>query len=1048
MLRWIIETSLKFRHLLVFLAVILLVSGTSQITKMPIDVFPEFSPPLVEVQTEAQGLSTEEVEGLITVPIENALAGMQHLDVLRSKSVPGLSSVVMIFKRGTDIMEARQLVGERLAASQGILPNVSRPPVMIQPLSATSRVMKIGLSSKSLSLVEMSETYRWKIRPWLMKVQGVANVAVWGQRKRQLQVQVDPERLAANGLSLNEVMEATSDALDVGLLAYREGARTGTGGFIENETSRMKIRHVLPVVNPEGLSQVSFRSKDGRTFLLGDVTRIVEGHPPMIGDGIINDGPGLLLIVEKFPWANTFEVTHNVERALEELKPAIAGIAVDPTIFRPATFIETAIDNLKSALLIGVILVIGVLFLFLYEWRVALISMVAIPLSLLTATLVLAAMGATINTMVLAGLVIAIGAVVDDAIIDVENIVRRLRESEGDATRSIGRVIVEASLEVRSSIVYATLIIVLAIVPVFFLEGLSGAFFQPLATSYSLALLASMLVALTLTPALCYLLLSARPVSSKEPPFVSLLKRGYSAVLTPIVKAPAAAVVVTLVLSVAGFGLLPFLGQALLPSFKERDFLMHWVTKPGTSHDEMNRITIAASNELRAVPGVQNFGAHVGRAVAADEVVGINFTENWISVHPDADYDATLAKIQEVVDGYPGLYRDVMTYLKERIREVLTGSSEAIVIRVYGPELAELRKTIVNIKTALADVKGMKELHGELIEEIPHIAVKVDLDKAQSYGLKPGDVRRAASAIIGGIELSDIYMSSQLYDVLLIGSPHLRQNLTTVQNLMIDTPNGGQVKLVDVASVAMQPTPNVVKRERASRRMDIAANLSGERDLGSVVRDVEARLKTVDFPTQYHAELIGEHTERKAAEQRIFIFSLAALVGIFVLLQASFGSWRLATVAFLTLPSALVGGIIAAWVSGGIISLGSLVGFITVLGIAGRNAILLINHYQHLEQHEGMVFGRELALRGAMERLSPILMTALTTGLGIVPLVVAGNLPGHEIEHPMAVVILGGLVSSCLLNLFILPTIYLWLSKTDPFRIPQIAPVLRGNPAI
>jgi CzcA family heavy metal efflux pump len=807
----------------------------------------------------------------------------------------------------------------------------------------------------------------------------------------------------------------------------------------------MKIRHVLPVVSPEGLSQVSFRSTDGRTFLLGDVARIVEGHPPMIGDGIINDGPGLLLIVEKFPWANTFEVTHNVERALEDLKPAIAGIVVDPTIFRPATFIETAIDNLKSALLMGVILVIGVLFLFLYEWRVALISMVAIPLSLVTATLILAAMGATINTMILAGLVIAIGAVVDDAIIDVENIVRRLRESEGDSTRSIARIIVEASLEVRKSIVYATLIIVLAIVPVFFLEGLSGAFFQPLATSYSLALLASMLVALTLTPALCYLLLSAKPVRAKEPPFVSMLKRGYAAVLTPIVKAPAAAVIVTLLVSFAGFALLPFLGQALLPSFKERDFLMHWVTKPGTSHDEMNRITIAASNELRAVPGVQNFGAHVGRAVAADEVVGINFTENWISVHPDADYDATLAKIQEVVDGYPGLYRDVMTYLKERIREVLTGSSEAIVIRVYGPELPELRKTVANIKTALADVKGMKELHGELIEEIPHIAVKVDLEKAQNYGLKPGDVRRAASAIIGGIELSDIYLSSQLYDILLIGSPHLRQNLTTVQNLMIDVPKGGQVRLADVASVEMLPTPNVVKRERASRRMDIAANLSGERDLGSVVRDVKERLKTLDFPTQYHAELIGEHTERKAAEQRIFIFSLAALLGIFVLLQASFGSWRLATAALFTLPSALVGGIVAAWISGGIISLGTLVGFITVLGIAGRNAILLINHYQHLEQYEGMAFGRELALRGAMERLSPILMTALTTGLGIVPLVISGNLPGHEIEHPMAVVILGGLVSSSLLNLFILPTIYLWLAKTDPARIPKPSMNFREN---
>ena len=467
------------------------------------------------------------------------------------------------------------------------------------------------------------------------------------------------------------MQESASDALDVGLLAYREGARTGTGGFVENGENRLKLRHILPVLSAENLSKISFRSADGRTFMLGDVTRIVKGHPPMIGDGIINEGPGLLLIVEKFPWANTLGVTLGVEQALEELKPALGGIAIDSTIFRPATFIDTAIDNLQSALLIGVVLVIIVLFLFLYEWRIALISLVAIPLSLLSATLILAAMGATINTMILAGLVIAIGAVVDDAIIDVENIVRRLRENRSDPNLSVARVIIEASLEVRSSIVFATLIIILAIVPVFFLDGLSGAFFQPLAIAYSLALFASMVVALTLTPALCYMLFANRPVRSGEAPVVRALKRVYSAMLTPIIKSPRTAVIVTIVLSVIGFGMLPFFGQALLPSFKERDFLMHWVTKPGTSLDEMNRITIAASRELRAVPGVQNFGAHVGRAVAADEVVGINFAENWISVHPDADYDATVAKIQEVVDGYPGLYRDVMTYLKERVREVL-----------------------------------------------------------------------------------------------------------------------------------------------------------------------------------------------------------------------------------------------------------------------------------------------------------------------------------------------------------------------------------------
>jgi Cu/Ag efflux pump CusA len=626
--------------------------------------------------------------------------------------------------------------------------------------------------------------------------------------------------------------------------------------------------------------------------------------------------------------------------------------------------------------------------------------------------------------MILAGFAIALGEVVDDAIIDIENIMRRLRENRAAGTpRSPALVILDASLEIRSAVVYATLIIVLAVSPVFFMTGLSGAFFQPLAMAYVLALLASMVVALTITPALSLILLAKAPLERQESPLVRWLQQAYARVLARVLRAPRTAFAATGALVLVGLALLPLLGQTLLPSFKERDFLMHWVTKPGTSYPEMSRITIASSAELRAIPGVRNFGAHVGQAAQSDEVVGINFTENWISIDPKADYDQTLAAIQEVVDGYPGLYRDVLTYLKERIREVLTGSSQAIVARIYGPDLKVLRSQAEEVKKALAGIDGIIDLHTELQEDIPHIAVEVDLTAAERYGIKPGDVRRAAAALIGGIEVSDIYLATNLYDVTVWGMPETRRNLTSIRELLIDTPSGGHVRLGDVADVRVMPTPNFIRRENVSRRIDVSANVSG-RDLGSVVGDVERRLREIEFPLEYHAELVGEYTERQAAQARLLGFAIAAAFGIFLLLQACFGSWRLAIMAFLALPAALIGGVLASYASGGVISLGSLVGFLTVLGIASRNGILLINHYQHLEQQEGERFGPGLILRGARERLRPILMTALTTGLAISPLVLFGQIPGHEIEHPMAVVILGGLVTSTLLNLFVVPTLY------------------------
>ena len=1024
-MRLLVGASLKFRFIVIAIAVGLMYFGVERLRSMPVDVFPEFAPPMVEIQTPSLGLSPEEVENLVSIPLEESLQGIPGLITIRSKSVPQLSSIKLYFNRGADLLEARQLVSERMATVANTLPTWSSPPFMLPPLSATSRVMKIGISSKKLSVIDLSMIAYWKIRQRLLKVPGVANIAMWGERLKMLHVQVDPARLRANNTTLDQVRKGTSDALTSGMMFFSDGAHIGTGGWIETPNQRLGVRHVLPIVSPEDLAKVTLVGSDGKTRQLGDIANVLEDHQPMIGDGIINDGIGLLLIVEKFPWGNTLDVSLGVEKALAELRPGLPNMEIDSQIFRPATFIQMSIDNLTLALLLGCIFVVVVLFAFLYEWRVALISVVAIPLSLVTAGLVLYLQGATMNTMVLAGFVIALGAVVDDAIIDIENIVRRLRQARKEGSdESAFSIILNATLEVRSAIVYATLIIVLALLPVFFMEGLSGAFFQPLAFAYALALLASMLVATTVTPALALVLLRNAPLERRQSPLVTWLQGVYDKVLGRVVHSPRPAYITVGVVALLGVLVWPLLGQSLLPSFKERDFLMHWLTPPGTSHQEMNRITIQGSKELRAIPGVRNFGAHIGQALIMDEVVGMYFGENWISVDPKVDYDKTLAKIQETVDGYPGLFRDVLTYLKERIREVLTGSSEAVVIRIYGHDLDVLHDTAVDVEKALRGIDGLIDLHVELHKKIPQLQVKVDLAKAKQYGVRPGDVRRAAATLIAGEEAGDIFRDGKAYDVQIWSTPETRHSPTSLRELLIDTPKSGQVRLADVADVRIVPTPNVIEHENMKRRITVSGNVRG-RDLGSVVADVEERLKEVAFPRGYYSELVGEYAERQAVQRRMLTFALVAAVGIFVLLQTSFGSFRLAALLFLTLPSALVGGVLAAYIGGGVISLGSLVGFLTVFGIAARNGIMMINHFQHLERYEGETFGLALVKRGARERLAPILMTATTTGLALVPLVIAGNIPGQEIELPMAIVILGGLVTSTLLNLFVVPSLYL-----------------------
>ncbi len=1045
MIRAIVGTSLKFRYIVLAIAAGMMLFGVTELGRMPVDVFPEFAPPRVEIQTICLGLSAEEVESFVSVPMEQALMGVDGLDIMRSKSLGDLSAIEMLFKPGTNELLARQLVQERMATVIPTLPTWASPPVMMPPVSVTGRFMKIGLSSDSIPLTDMSMMAYWTIRARLLRVPGVANVCIWGEQLKMPQVRVDPDRMAAHKVTLDDVMETTADALDVGILYFSEGAMIGTGGFIDTPNQRVNIRPVSSLKSAAELAHVPIgdrKKADGTPLVLSDVADVVTDTWPLFGDAVINGGPGLMLVMQKYPWANTLETTRGVEAALDELRPGLPGLQIDSTIFRPADYIQLAFDNLTRALLFGCLLVMIVIAAFLFEWRTALISLLAIPLSLMAGALVLYAQGAALNTMILAGFVIAIGVVVDDAIIDVENIVRRLRQYRKEGVKkSTARIILEASLEVRQAIIHATLIDVVVLIPIFFIGGLSGAFFQPLAVSYGLAVMASMVVALTVTPALCYILLANAKIEQRESPLVNWLHRIYEPMLARIIARPRPVFFATGLVMLIGIGVLPLLGESLFPEFKERDFLMHWITKPGTSVAEEHRMAARVSKELRAIPGVRNFGSHIGQALQGDETAGVNFGENWISIDPSVDYDETVEAIEKVVAGYPGMYHNVETYLNETIDEVLSGSKETFSIRIFGPDLKGIHDKADEVEKAIKDIPGIVDLYVQLQSEVPEIQVKVNLPAALRYGVKPGDIRRASAVMMAGEEVGDLFIDGKAYDVNVWSIPSARHSVNSVQNMPIDTPHDGQVRLGDVADVRIAPVPSVVFRDNASRRIDVSGNVDAA-DLGAVMSEVQNRLDKVKFPLGYHAEVLGEYTERQNAQRRMMIFAIGGVIGVFLILLESFGNVRLAILGFLTLPSALVGGLLAAYFTGDVISLGSLVGFLTVFGIAARNKIMLINHYQHLEKYEGEVFGPHLALRGAVERLSPILMTALATGLALVPLIWTGNIPGHEIEYPMAIVILGGLVTSCLLNLFVVPSLYLQFGQGTSELIAEDATIV------
>ena len=1047
MINSIIGTSLRFRYLIVVLAAVLMVYGISQLGNAPVDVLPEFSPPFVEIQTEALGLSTEEVEQLITVPMEqDLLAGVAWLDVIRSESVPGLSSVVVYFEPGTEIYRARQMVAERLAQAAVGIPHVSKPPAMIQPTSSASRFMIVGLSSQELSLIEMSVLARWVIGPRFLSVPGVANVAIWGNRDQQLQVLVDPERLQDMGVTLDQIVETTGNALWVTPLTFLEGSTPGTGGFIDTPNQRIGVWHVLPISSPEDLAQVPV----ARTALtLGDVTEIVEDHQPLIGDAIKNDTPNLLLVIEKLPGTNILDVTKGVEDAITALQPGFSSIDFDATLFRPATFVETAMASLTRTLVIAAVLVTLVLGFLFYGWRTALISLVVIPVSLITALYVLHLRGATLNAMVLSGLVIALGLIIDDVVVDVEHIIRRLRQNHRKGNlEPAEHVILEATGEIRGTLIFATLIIVLAVLPVFFLQGVTGALFQPLATSFLLAVLAAMAVALTVTPVLSTWLLSNVNFENRESPRASWLQGSYERLLARTVQAPRMAYVVIAILVAAGLGVLPFLKQdQMLPTFREPYVLVRMDGTPGTSQPEMDRIVIRASSELRTIPGVQNVAAHVGRAVTGDQVVGINSAELWVSIGAGADYDATVAAIQDTVNGYPGLDREVRTYIQQTLSQPQTSASDRYTVRVYGEDHQTLRSEVQKVQQAVAGIDGVVDAQALLPPEEPTLAIKVDLSSAQRFGVKPGDVRRAAATLLSGLQVGSLFEEQKVFDVVVWSIPEARQSLSDIRNLLIDTPGGGHVRLGEVADVRIAPSPTVIHREAISPYLDVAFNISG-RSVNAVLSDVETAMQNYPFPLEYHAEVQHDYLAQQRVQQSILIAGIIAVIGIFLLLQAASESWPMSFATFLALLAALAGGLLAAFLGGGALSSASLFGLLAVLGIGARNGILLIKHY-HLLGGEGEAFGPGQVLRGSRERLAPMLVTALATGLALLPFVFFGNIPGHELARPTAIVILGGLVTSTLVNLFFLPALYLRFgaSRDAELEFLEFLPAPAASPA-
>jgi Cu/Ag efflux pump CusA len=1040
-MRWILGSSLRFGRLIVALAIGLMVIGIAQLRSAPVDVYPEFVPPSVEIQTEALGLSAAEVEQLITVPLEqDLLNGVPWLDRIHSSSRPGLSAIDLTFEPGTNLYAARQMVQERMTQAHA-LPNVGSPPIMIQPLASASRVAMIRLSSRQVSLIDMSVLARWKIRPRLMGVQGVANVAIYGQRDRQLQVQVDPRNMRAKRVSLTQVVETAGNALWVSPLTFVEASTPGTGGFFESANQRLAVQHISPISTPRELASVPVEGDKAGKLRLGDVANVIEDHQPLIGDAVAGGSPSLFLVIEKFPGADTLSVTRNIERAMADMAPGLKGITVSSSGYRPATFIETALRNVGVVALVGLVLLLVLLLAVFASWRAALIGVVVVPVSLTLAAYVLYLRGTTFTTFTLLGLAAAVCVVIDDVITDIDAVRRRFADGDphgdsGGAGRPAQAAIQAAFYAVRGPLVFATLAILLATLPFLFIGTVVTAFSRPLVLTYVLAVLASMLVAFTLTPTLAALLLSGSQASGTTPrgPFGGWVRRVFDRGFAGIAR-PRRAWAAAGVLVVAALAVIPQAARgSMLPPLQDRNLLLRVEAAPGTSLHEMDRITAAAGNELRSVPGVKTVGTHVGRAVGSDQLVDVNSAEVWITLGDHADLDRSRAAIKAVMSGYPGLRTDLLTYPTDRVAQVMAGQKDDLVVRVYGADLDVLQAKAREIRAMLSGVSGVANPVVRPIPQRPTIDVKVNLAAAQRYGLRPGDIRRDATTLTSGLVVGNLYEQSKIFDVVVWGAPQARSDLTELGNLLIDTPSGGHVALKDVASVTVRPEPDAIVHDDVLRSAEVAAKVTG--DPSAVASAVNARLARMPMPYEYHAEVFGNATTARADLIRALAYTAVALAGVFLLMQAAVASWRRATLMLISVPLSAVGGLLAATLTGGAWNAGALAGLFAILALAIRASVLLGRRIHVEEQAEAADEALTVA-DAARERAVPVAQSVLATAAVLLPAAILSSRPGLELLHPMAVTMLGGLVSLLAVQVFLLPALLLPVARRD--REPEPA---------
>jgi Cu/Ag efflux pump CusA len=1039
-MRWMIVSSMRFGRLVIAAGLGLLVLGVVQLGSARVDVFPEFMPPTVQVQTEALGLSAAEVEQLVTLGLEqDLLNGVPWLDHIHSRSEPGLSVIDLVFEQRTDVYAARQMVQERLTQAHA-LPNVGSPPIMIEPLASASRVAMIGLSSKTVPLIDMSVLARWKIKPLLMGIPGVANVAIYGQRDRQLQVQVDPAKLQAENVSLTEVIETAGNALWVSPLTFVEASTPGTGGFVEGSNQRLAVQHVLPITTARNLAQVPVEGAAAGSLRLGDVAEVVEDHQPLIGDALGKGDPTLFLVIQKFPDANTREVTTAVEQAMSALRPGMAAITVDPSVYRPASFLDRALGNVGLVTLVGLLLLTALLLATFSSWRTALVSLVAVPLSLVAALTVLDLAGQTLTTMTLAGLAVALALVVDDAVGDVDAVRRRLREAREDgAELSVATAVTQACLQSRRTLMFATLVILLATVPLLVLGPVSVAFSRALVLSFVLALLASMLVALTLTPTLAVLLLRGSGPEVGVSPFERLVGRLLRRRVGAMALRPGPAWAVVGVLAVAALAAVPQWGsRQLLPAVQDRNLLVHVETVAGTSLPEMDRVTSRIAAELSSVDGVRTVGAHVGRAVTSDQFGDVNTGEVWLDLTDGADYAVSRTAIDRVIHSYPGVKAELLTYSADRVGAAVSGSQDDLVVRLFGQDYTAMADTAQQVRRTIAAVPGVRSPTVREVPQQPTVQIEVDLAAANRYGLRPGDVRREATTLVSGLTVGNLYDEAKVFDVVVLGTPSTRTDLSRLGDVLISTPDGGNVRLADVATLTVQPQPTAMVHDQVLRSLDVAASVSG-RGGTAVAADVRAALAAVPMPPETHLQVMGNAVVHQSDMRRVLAYLTAVVLMAFLVLQAATGSWRRALVLLLVVPLGAVGGVLTAPLVGGVGSAGALAGLFAAAALTTRGGLVLARRTRDLEANEGLAPGRLAAAAAGRERVGPVLQSALATAVLLVPIALLGGRAGLELLNPFAVTLLGGLVTSTLVTALVLPALCGTAARTTRTAPPEQA---------